>query len=112
MEMQHSDVGTVRKIVLTGRLDTTGVDHVETKFGAAIVPGGKATVVDLTEVSFLASMGIRMLITTTRALSRKGAKLALYGATPGVMDVIETTALSDIIPVAGSESEAIAIVTG
>ena len=112
MELQMSDVGTVRKIALTGRLDTVGVDQVETKFGAAIVPGGRATVVDISEVSFLASMGIRMLISTTRALSRKGAKLALYGAVPGVMDVIETAALTDLIPVAASESEAIAIVTG
>ena len=47
MEMQHSDVGEVRKIVLAGRLDTAGVDQVETKFGAAIVPAGKNTIVDL-----------------------------------------------------------------
>jgi anti-anti-sigma factor len=112
MEMQFSDVGAVRKVVLSGRLDTSGVDLVETKFGAAIVPGGKNTVVDISEVSFLASMGIRMLISTTRALSRKGAKLALYGAGPSVMDVIETAVLTEIIPVAPSESEAIAIVTG
>ena len=66
MEMQHSDVGDVRKVALAGRLDTAGVDRIETRFGAAIVPAGKNTVVDLTEVTFLASMGIRMLIATTR----------------------------------------------
>src|ERR1700722_957610 len=112
LEMQHSDVGDVRKVVLNGRLDTAGVDRIETRFGAAIVPAGKNTVVDLGEVTFLASMGIRMLITTTRSLSRKGGKLALYNATPAVLEVIETTALTDIIPLAGSESEAVGIVTG
>ena len=110
MEMQHSDVGDVRKIVLAGRLDTAGVDKIETRFGAAIVPAGKNTVVDLTDVTFLASMGIRMLIATTRSLSRKGGKLAMYGATPGVKEVIETAALTDIIPLAGDENEAIGIV--
>ena len=83
MEMQHSDVGEVRKVVLAGRLDTAGVDRVETKFGAVIVPADKNTIVDLTQVSFLASMGIRMLIATARSLSRKGSKLVMYGATPG-----------------------------
>ena len=112
MEMQHSDVGDVRKVVLAGRLDTAGVDLIETRFGAAIVPAGKNTVIDLTEVTFLASMGIRMLIATTRSLSRKGAKLVMYGATPGVQEVIETTALTDIIPLAENESEAIGIVAG
>jgi anti-sigma B factor antagonist len=112
MEMQHSDVGEVRKVVLSGRLDTAGVDRIETRFGAAIVPAGKNTVVDLTDVTFLASMGIRMLIATTRSLSRKGGKLVMYGAAPVVKDVIETAALTDIIPLAGSESEAIVIVAG
>jgi anti-sigma B factor antagonist len=112
MEMQHSDVGDVRKVVLAGRLDTAGVDRIETRFGAAIVPAGKNTVVDLTDVTFLASMGIRMLIATTRSLSRKGSKLVMYGATPGVKEVIETTALTDIIPLAENEGEAIGIVAG
>jgi anti-anti-sigma factor len=110
MEMRHDNVGEVRRVVLTGRLDTAGVDVVETRFGAAIVPNGKDTIVDLSEVTFLASMGIRMLIATTRALSRKGGKLVMYGAGPGVMDVIETTALTEIIPLAGSESEALGLV--
>jgi anti-anti-sigma factor len=109
--MQHSDVGDVRKVALNGRLDTQGVDVIETRFGAVIVPAGKNTVVDLGEVTFLASMGIRMLITTTRSLSRKGARLALYNATPAVREVIETAALTDIIPLAGDESEAVSIVT-
>jgi anti-sigma B factor antagonist len=112
MEMQHDNVGDVRKVVLVGRLDTAGVDLVETKFGAAIVPNGKNTIVDLTQVTFLASMGIRMLISTTRALSRKGGKLVLYGAGPGVMDVIETTALTELIPVATTEHEAMGLVAG
>ncbi|HEX4637582.1 MAG TPA: STAS domain-containing protein [Rhizomicrobium sp.] len=110
MEMKHDNVGDVRRVVLVGRLDTAGVDVVETRFGAAIVPNGKNTIVDLTGVTFLASMGIRMLISTTRALSRKGAKLVMFGAAPGVQDVIETAALTEIIPLAASENEALALV--
>jgi anti-anti-sigma factor len=112
MEIQHSDVGDVRKVVLSGRLDTAGVDQVEIKFGAAIVPAGKNTIVDLTGVTFLASMGIRMLIATARSLGRKGVKLVMFGATAGVAEVIETAALTDIIPLAATESDAIGLVAG
>ncbi|MDR3511248.1 MAG: STAS domain-containing protein [Caulobacteraceae bacterium] len=111
MDVQHTDLGDVRKITLAGRLDSAGVDLIEIRFGALIVPVGKHTVVDMTEVSFLASLGVRMLISTTRALSRKGAKLALFGATPPVMEIIETMGFNDIVPVVASESEAIAYVT-
>jgi anti-anti-sigma factor len=110
MEMRHDNVGDIRRVSLAGRLDTAGVDVVETRFGAAIVPNGKNTIVDLSEVTFLASMGIRMLISTTRALSRKGGKLVMYGAGPGVKDVIETAALTEIIPLAESENEALDLV--
>ncbi len=110
MEIRHDNVGDVRRVALAGRLDTAGVDVVETRFGAAIVPNGKDTIVDLSEVTFLASMGIRMLISTTRALSRKGGKLVMYGAVPGVKDVIETAALTEIIPLAGDESDALKLV--
>jgi anti-anti-sigma factor len=112
MDMQHNDLGNVRRIVLAGRLDTAGVDLIETRFGASIVPGGRNTVVDISQVTFLASMGIRMLISTTRSLSRKGGKIALYGATPAVREVIDVAALTDIIPLADSEDEAIGLVSG
>ncbi len=36
----------------------------------------------------------------------------MYGPVPGVMDVIETTALTDIIPVAATESEALGMAAG
>jgi anti-anti-sigma factor len=112
MDMQQNDLGNVRRIVLAGRLDTAGVGLIETRFGASIVPGARNTVVDISQVTFLASMGIRMLISTTRSLSRKGGRIALYGATPAVREVIDTAALTDIIPLADSEDEAIGLVSG
>ena len=111
MELQYVDIGDVRKVTLAGRLDSAGVDLIEMRFGAMIIPAGKHTVIDITEVPFLASLGIRMLISTTRALSRKGAKMALFGANPAVMEIIETMGFDDIVPVVSSESDAIALVT-
>src|SRR5579872_112258 len=90
MEMRLSEAGGVKKVSLSGRLDSAGVDVIETKFSANIVPAGENTIVDISEVAFLASLGVRMFIATTRALSWKGAKLVLYGATPPVMEIIET----------------------
>jgi anti-sigma B factor antagonist len=112
MEMQIIDVSGVTKAVLDGRLDTASVNNVETRFIAGIVPKHQNTIVDLSNVSFVASLGIRMLLSTARALNSNGARFAMYGANPAVMDIIESTALSDIIPVLTTEAEAIAAVTG
>lgn len=112
MDMQISDVGDVKKVALAGRLDTAGVSRIEARFTAVVVPSGKPAVIDLSEVVFLASLGIRLLISTTRALGQRGGKLALFGANPAVMEVIETTSLNEIVPVATTEAEAIALVLG
>ena len=111
MDMQFSDVGGVTRAVLNGRMDSLSVGQSETSFIAHIVPKEQPAVVDLTNVSFIASLGIRMLLGTARALDRYGARLALYGAQDDVMEIIETTALTEIIPVVGTEDEAVAAVT-
>jgi anti-sigma B factor antagonist len=112
MEVQFADVSGVTKAILEGRLDTANVNIVETRFIAGIVPRQQHAVVDLSKVSFIASLGIRMLLSTARALGSNGAKFAMFGATPVVLEVFEATALSEIIPLAVTEDEAIALVTG
>ena len=54
---------------LRGRLDTPGVDRVEAKFTSAVVPEARNTVVDLSEVAFIASMGLRMFIGLAKSAS-------------------------------------------
>ena len=111
MEMQFSDVGGVTRAVLNGRMDSLSVGQAETSFITHIVPKEQPAVIDLTNVSFIASMGIRMLLGTARALDRYGARLALFGAHDDVLQIIETTALAEIIPVVATEDEAVAAVT-
>ncbi len=112
MDMQFSEADGVTKVVLDGRLDTSAVNDVELRFVAGIVPKGQSVVVDLSRVTFMASLGIRMLLSTARAVSGRGAKFVMFSPLPAVLEIIETTALSEIIPVLGSESEALAAVAG
>ena len=100
------------KITLVGRLDTQGVDRIETKFISAIVPARNNAIVDLSGVQFLSSLGIRMLVSTGRSLQVREAKLALYGAPDQVAQVLEAVALQKIIPVCATEAEALAAVVG
>ncbi len=98
------------KISFVGRLDTAGVDRIETRFVASLVPSGKSAIVDLGQVDFVASMGIRMLISTGRSLSMKHGKLALYNTQPQVQQVFDTVALGKIISICSSEEEALAAI--
>ena len=111
LNMEFSDVAGVTKAVLNGRMDSLSIGQAETSFIAHVVPREQSAVVDLSNVTFIASLGIRMLLGTARALDRYGAKLALFGAHDDVLEIIETTALTEIIPVVETEAEAVAAVT-
>ena len=106
MEVQALAGDRVR-VTFTGRLDTPGVARVETAFTAAVVPSGRSALVDLSKVEFVGSLGVRMFIAVARSLSRKGAKLLLMRPQTQVREVFEHVALSDIVPVFGTETEAL-----
>ena len=108
MDMHVSELGgAVTCIRLTGRLDAPGADRIDTDFTAAVVAAGRDAVIDLSGVSFVASMGIRLLIAGARGLHGKGANLVLFGATELVYTVLDQAALDQIIPLVATEQQAL-----
>ena len=109
MQLQVTDLGEASKVTLEGRLDTPGVGEIETRFTASIVPPGRNALVDLSGVTFLSSMGIRMLLTVGRALKGRNATMVLFGAQPAVFQSLEHVGMPDIIPMAEDENRALAL---
>lgn len=98
-------------VTLTGRLDTVGVDRIEIKFNAAVVAPGQHALVDLSQVSFMSSMGMRMLITAARSMQGRHRKLVLFGAQPLVAELLDTMAIDQIIPVASDLTAATSVLS-
>jgi len=107
LEIEVTYQGNIARVKLRGRLDTPGVDRVEAKFTAAVVPEGRNTVVDLSEVSFIASMGLRMFIGLAKALKRNNAKMVLFAPQSQVNEVFNTVVLREIVPIVVDEAEAV-----
>ncbi len=112
MQIKFDQVEGFNKVALAGRMDTAGVGAVELRFSSGIVPRGLSTLVDLSQVEFLTSLGVRLLLSTARALSGKGATLVLFGPTPAVAETIDSMGLSDIVPLADTEANALAFLQG
>jgi anti-anti-sigma factor len=107
MEMTLTELDDHTSCVrLVGKLDAPGVDRIDTRFTAAVAARGRHAIIDMSGVTLLTSMGIRLLISTARALSQKGAKMVLFGAQPLVQEGLNHTALDQIIAVAETEAEA------
>jgi anti-sigma B factor antagonist len=111
VEIDVSSLGDrLVRVRLSGRLDTQGVDRVETRFVASLVPGANSAIVDLSEVDFVSSMGIRMLVSAARTLKTRQAALAVFGAPERVNQVFEAISLSKLLPICSTEQEALAAV--
>ena len=110
MEMQVEELeGGVTNIALCGRLDSAGTDAIERPFNAA-VGAKRAIVVDLSQVSFLTSRGIRMLVFGARAVTNKGGKIVLSSPNEWVQFVLRSAEIEQFIPVVLDQSAAIAAV--
>ncbi len=109
IDFSADDHDGISHVVLRGRLDTTGVGEIETRFTATVVPPARPAIVDLSAVDFISSMGLRLPIGTTRALSQRKARLVLFGAQPPVADTLESAGLLGLIPLAAGETDALAL---
>lgn len=98
-------------VILDGRLDAVGTDAISLSFTAAVGAAGRHALVDLSRVTFVASLGIRLLLSTARVVERKGCRMVLFGVQPAVLEVFDTVALTTIIPVAADQAAARALLT-
>ena len=100
MTIEFKDISdSLRHITLTGRLDIVGTDAIATKLTALAAGSEKRVVIDLTGVSFLASIGIRALISTAKAQQLRGGKVVLLvGTNDLVIKTLETTGIDSLIP--------------
>ena len=107
MSISHQDIGeNLRRISITGRLDVAGTDGVASRL-ADLAGSKKGVVVDLTSVQFLASIGIRALISTAKAVQGRGGKMVLVvaGGSSVVMS-LEATGVDELIPVFRNAADA------
>ena len=100
MQLLYSELDKgFRLIKLSGTLDVVGTGQIETKFSEHCFGDKVRVVVDLSEVDFLASIGIRLLALTAKAVASRGGKMALIGPQPDVQNVLEITGIPAMIPI-------------
>lgn len=110
MEMLVEELdGNVTKVVLAGRLDTTGAGQIDLKF-STIAGARRSIVVDMSGVSFLASLGIRVLLIGAKAVASKGGKIVLLSPDANVVAVLKSARIDTLIPVVYDLNEALSAV--
>jgi anti-anti-sigma factor len=88
----------VTRLVLTGRMDVAGALGVDEQF-RAISETKRKIVVDLAGVDFLASLGMRTLVSSAKAVTRERGKIVLLAPQEGVAEALKISGIDTIIPI-------------
>jgi anti-anti-sigma factor len=97
----------ITKVILDGRLDIEGAAAIDLRMN--VVAGSKkAVLVDMGQVSFLGSMGLRALVAPARAIKSRGGKVVLLNPNENVEKVLKTSGVDSLIPIYHDLTAAIA----
>src|SRR5258708_34602424 len=101
------DQGATARVALTGRLDILGAEEIALPL-ATLAGAKQGLIVDMSGVSFIASIGIRHLVSAAKALSRRKGLLVLLNPNDVVAEVLTESGLNNLLPIVRSDSEATA----
>lgn len=101
MELAVNEVDSdILGIQLSGRMDISGTQQIDLKFTALSSTRKAQILVDLSNVTFIASIGIRTLINNAKAQKQRGGCMVLYKPNQQVEEALKATGIDTIIPIA------------
>ena len=90
--------GGITRVSLDGRLDIAGAALVDLKMNV-IAGSSRKLLIDLQNVSFLGSMGLRSIVLPARAVLGRGGKVVLFAPGEMVKSVIKTSGIDSLLPI-------------
>jgi anti-anti-sigma factor len=99
MELQVEELsGGVTVAQLRGRFDTTGAIAIELPFNT-LANERQTLAVDLSDVNFMSSYGIRVLLRAAKIAKSRNAHLVIVCPDTAVCKVLQTAGTHDLIPI-------------
>ena len=108
MDIIEQTLGDVTVVGLVGALDARTAPPVLDRLNQLIAANMARLVVDLSEVSYMASAGIRVLFTALQSARRQSGDLRLAGVQPKVARTLEMVGLLQTLSVYPDVAAAVA----
>jgi anti-sigma B factor antagonist len=89
----------IKKITLRGKMDIDGTNQIDLRLSAETSVEKANVVVDLSDVDFMASVGIGVLVRSYKALKLRGGKMVILNPQKVVELVLERTLVNTLIPI-------------
>jgi anti-sigma B factor antagonist len=107
MEILTSAQGNVSVIEVKGRVDTTTAPQLGEALNEQIGAGHRFLVLDLVNVDYMSSAGLRELVNAYKKASRLAGDLRLVQPSERVQEILEIAGLDSVFRVFPSQADAI-----
>ncbi len=97
MKITKDSQGNQLTLALEGRLDTITASSLETEVKASLDGVTKLTF-DLTELAYISSAGLRVLLSAQKQMNKQGS-MVITGANESIIEIFEVTGFIDILTV-------------
>src|SRR5262249_40829329 len=95
----------ITHLAIVGQLDVAGLHAIDVKFHGYTAARRRPTLVDLSGLEFISSLGMGMFVSCARSLHRYGAKMVLLNPQPEVEEVMKAVGIDQGIPIVRSTEE-------
>ena len=90
-----------------GRIDGTNAREFQNEIEAACAGADRLVILDLEQLSYISSAGLRAIMMTAKQLESRDVKFAVCSISGSVNEIFQISGVDQIIPVRASPSEAI-----
>ena len=97
MTIEKKINGEAVTLIVSGRLDTQTAPELENELDATL-PGVKELVFDMTNLEYVSSAGLRVILKAQKAMNAQGS-MKLTGVNDSIMEVFDITGFLDILTI-------------
>lgn len=90
-----------------GSVDGTNATEFETALSDAVSENDRGMIIDLGQLTYISSAGLRVILLTAKAMRRHKGKLAMCSLQTPIGDVFNISGFDKIIPVYGARAAAL-----
>ncbi len=107
LDFRISEMDHVTLIEVNGRVDSMNANELGDTLSEQIELGARQLVLDLAQVSYMSSAGLRELVTAFRKLQDTAGDLRLAQPSSRVLDVLEMSGLDSIFQIFATQVDAV-----
>ena len=111
MDLTTKHIRGVMVVSLAGRLDHAGAPTLKEKLAPLLLDchnGGYPMVLDLSDVDYVSSVGLRVFMLAAKQVSSQGGKVVVAGLQPIVKEIFEISRFDRVLQVCPSVEGAVA----